>query len=89
MKRIKESSTDDPVYIFPGEEKRETSLRRKNWPYPKAVHKLVLISSAIINCCFVRFEVFTADFWDIKTQFVLHRRHISATEPSRLNLCKI
>jgi hypothetical protein len=39
----------------------------------------------------VRFEVFTAVtmknavFWDIKTQFVLHRKHyVSATEPSRL-----
>jgi hypothetical protein len=29
-------------------------------------------------------------FWDIKTQFVPHRRHIvSATEPSSLMLCKI
>jgi hypothetical protein len=33
---------------------------------------------------FVRFEVFTAVtmkngvFWDIKTQFVLHRRHITS-----------
>jgi hypothetical protein len=36
----------------------------------------------IIN--YVRFEVFTAVtmkdvvFWDIKTQFVLHRRHITS-----------
>jgi hypothetical protein len=36
------------------------------------------------NFCHVRFEVFTAVttkntvFWDIKTQFVLHRRHITA-----------
>jgi hypothetical protein len=31
-----------------------------------------------------------AVFWDIKTQFVRHRRHcISATEPSRLMQCKI
>jgi hypothetical protein len=31
-----------------------------------------------------------AVFWDVKTQFVLHRRHItSATEHSRLMLCKI
>jgi hypothetical protein len=44
----------------------------------------------------VRFGVFTAVtmkngvFWDIGTQFVLHRRHIvSAAEPSRLMLCKI
>jgi hypothetical protein len=44
----------------------------------------------------VRFEVFTAVtmkkavFWDIKTQFVSHRRqYVSATEPSRLMLCKI
>jgi hypothetical protein len=36
------------------------------------------------NTCFdVRFEVFTAvtmenaDFWDIKTQFVPHRKHIT------------
>jgi hypothetical protein len=29
-------------------------------------------------------------FWDIKSQFVLHRRHyVSATEPSQLMLCKI
>jgi hypothetical protein len=34
---------------------------------------------------FVRFEVFTAEtmknviFWDIKTQFVLHRRHVFAS----------
>jgi hypothetical protein len=29
-------------------------------------------------------------FWDIKTQFVLHRRHItSQLEPSQLMLCKI
>jgi ABC-type molybdate transport system substrate-binding protein len=28
--------------------------------------------------------------WDIKPQFVLHRKHyLSATEPSRLLLCKI
>jgi hypothetical protein len=45
---------------------------------------------------FVRFEVFTAVtmtnavFWDIKTQFVPHRRHyVSATESSRLMLCKV
>jgi hypothetical protein len=31
-----------------------------------------------------------AVFWDIKTQFVLHRRHIvSAREPSRLIVCQI
>jgi hypothetical protein len=31
-----------------------------------------------------------AVFWDIKTQFVPHRRHyVSATEPSPLMLCKI
>jgi hypothetical protein len=41
-------------------------------------------------------EVFTAAimkntvFWDIKTKFIPHRRHyVSATEPSRLMLCKI
>jgi hypothetical protein len=29
-------------------------------------------------------------FWDIKTQFVLHRRHyVPATESSQLMLCKI
>jgi hypothetical protein len=28
-------------------------------------------------------------FWDIKTQFIPHRRHISAAEPSRLMLCKV
>jgi hypothetical protein len=44
----------------------------------------------------VRFEVFTAVtmknavFWDVKTQFVPHRKHYySATEPSRLMLRKI
>jgi hypothetical protein len=44
----------------------------------------------------VRFEVFTAVtmknvvFCDIRTQFVLHRRHyFSATESSQLMLCKI
>jgi hypothetical protein len=32
----------------------------------------------------------TAFFWDIKTQFVPHRKHyISATEPSRLILCEV
>jgi hypothetical protein len=31
-----------------------------------------------------------AVFWDVKTQFVPHRRHnVSATEPSQLMLCKI
>jgi hypothetical protein len=36
------------------------------------------------NSVFVRFEVFTAVtmknavFWDIKSQFVLHRRHITS-----------
>jgi hypothetical protein len=40
--------------------------------------------------CYVRFEVFTAVimknfvFWDIKTQFVPHRRYVSATESSQL-----
>jgi hypothetical protein len=44
----------------------------------------------------VRYEVFTAVtmknavFWDIKTQFVPHRRHyFSATESSQLMLCTI
>jgi hypothetical protein len=44
----------------------------------------------------VRFEIFTAVtmkngvFWDIATKFVPHRRHyVSATESSRLMLCKI
>jgi hypothetical protein len=44
----------------------------------------------------VRFEVFTAVtmkkvvFWDIKPQFVLHRRHItSPLGTSQLMLCKI
>jgi hypothetical protein len=28
--------------------------------------------------------------WDIKTQFIPHRKHIfSATEPSKLRICKI
>jgi hypothetical protein len=45
---------------------------------------------------YVSFEVSTVEtmknvvFWHIKTQFVPHRRHyVSATEPSRLMLCKI
>jgi hypothetical protein len=45
---------------------------------------------------FVRFEAFTAMtmknaiFWNLKTQFVPHRKYyISATEPSWLMLCKI
>jgi hypothetical protein len=46
---------------------------------------------------YVRFEVSTAAtmknavLWDIETQFVLHRRthYLSATEPSRLMICKI
>jgi hypothetical protein len=43
----------------------------------------------------VIFEVFTAVtmkntvFWDIKIHFVLHRRHISATEPRQFILFKI
>jgi hypothetical protein len=44
----------------------------------------------------VRFGVFTAVtmknvvFWDIKTQFLFHRRHItSPLESSQLMLCKI
>jgi hypothetical protein len=28
-------------------------------------------------------------FWDIKTEFVLHGRHVFATESSQLMLCKI
>jgi hypothetical protein len=42
-----------------------------------------------------KLEVFTTVimkntvFWDIKTQFVPHKKHISDTEPSRLMLCKI
>jgi hypothetical protein len=28
-------------------------------------------------------------FWDIRTEFVPHKRHISATESSQLMLCKI
>jgi hypothetical protein len=30
-----------------------------------------------------------AVFWDIKTRFVPHRRHVSAIEPRRLILRKI
>jgi hypothetical protein len=44
----------------------------------------------------VRFQVFTAVttknavFWDIKTQFLPHRKHyFTTTEPSQLMLCKI
>jgi hypothetical protein len=42
-----------------------------------------------INKKYVRFEVFTAVtmrnavFWDIKTQFVLHRRHITSVLQSQ------
>jgi hypothetical protein len=46
--------------------------------------------------CYVRFEVFMAVtmknalFWDIKTQFIPHKKHyVSATEPSRLMPYKI
>jgi hypothetical protein len=44
---------------------------------------------------YARFVVFTAVtmknavFWDIKTQFVPHRTHVSATELNQLMLCKI
>jgi hypothetical protein len=45
----------------------------------------------------MRFEVITAVtmksavFWDIKTQFIPHRRHNTSplTEPNQLMLCKI
>jgi hypothetical protein len=44
----------------------------------------------------VRSEVFravtmkNAVFWDIETQFIPHRKHItSPTEPNQLMLCKI
>jgi hypothetical protein len=50
-----------------------------------------------VDVTFVRYEVFTAVtmknavFWDIKTQFVPHRKqhYVSASEPSWLMLCKI
>jgi hypothetical protein len=48
-----------------------------------------------INSEHVRFEISTAmtvknvALWDIKAQFIPHRKHISVTEPSRLMLCKI
>jgi hypothetical protein len=44
---------------------------------------------------YVRFGVFTAVtmknavFWDIKTQFVPHRRHYVSLESSQLILCRI
>jgi hypothetical protein len=49
----------------------------------------------MMKVIYVRFEVFTAVnmkavFGDINTQFVPHRKHyVSATEPTRLMLCKI
>jgi Fe-S cluster assembly ATPase SufC len=42
------------------------------------------ITGIEVRYCFVRFEIFTAVtmknaiLWDIKTQFVLHRRHITS-----------
>jgi hypothetical protein len=54
------------------------------------------ISGMATFACYVRSEVFTAvsmknaGFWDIETQFILHKRHyVSATESSQLMLCKI
>jgi hypothetical protein len=39
---------------------------------------------------FVAVSMKNAVFWDIKTHFVLHRRHItSVTELRQLTLCKI
>jgi hypothetical protein len=53
--------------------------------FPPFPHSLRLPSCLIISSTslYVRFEVFTAVtmknvvFWDIKPQFVLHRRHIT------------
>jgi hypothetical protein len=45
----------------------------------------LLLHYRIQPVCYVRFEVFTAVamknvvFWDIKLQFVLHRRHITSS----------
>jgi hypothetical protein len=52
-------------------------------------------SSAKTNWSQVTLEIFTAVtvknsvFWDIKTQFVPHRSHVSGIEPRLLMLCKI
>jgi hypothetical protein len=52
---------------------------------PISVCRILELSSNNTLLCFdIRFEVFTAVimknvvFWDIKTQFVLHRRHITS-----------
>jgi hypothetical protein len=51
--------------------------------WEKGVHIITLISVAN-SSLFVRFESFTTGtmknvvFWDIKPQFVLHRRHITS-----------
>jgi hypothetical protein len=58
-------------------------------------HQLLVVTVDITIYC-ERFQVFRAVtmkntvFWDIRTQFVPHRKHyVSATEPNRLILCKI
>jgi hypothetical protein len=53
----------------------------------KSLEKILQITIAVSEARVgnVRFEVFTAVtmknvvFWDIKTQFVLHRRHVPTT----------
>jgi hypothetical protein len=57
---------------------------------------LVGLEGRNLNMLMYDYDVFTAVamknavFWDIKTQFVPHRKHhVCATEPSRLLLCKI
>jgi hypothetical protein len=55
-------------------------LQDKMWQVLRQIKKLRFIS--FHNC--LRFEVFTAMtmknavFWDTKSQFVLHRRHITS-----------
>jgi hypothetical protein len=61
----------------------------------RLIHNSLLQSVSLNYFPDVRFEVFTAVtmknivFCYIYTQFVPHRKHVSATEPNRLMLCKI
>jgi hypothetical protein len=62
---------------------------RRNW-----ISYFALADSMTVHTC-VRFEVFTAVtmknvvFWDIKTQFVLHRRHITSPLHSPAGYCYV
>jgi hypothetical protein len=62
------------------------TLRRRHYVPPK---RRFLQEPHSVTPHKTTFFIVTAVFWDIKTQFVPHRRHVSATETSRLILCKI